>query len=43
MIMIPILIMQIFLFPLTAGWIMNTWDATERAAGLANLPEAAPR
>jgi hypothetical protein len=25
MIMIPILIMQIFLFPLTAGWIMNTW------------------
>lgn len=25
MIMIPILILQIFLFPLTAGWIMNTW------------------
>jgi hypothetical protein len=24
--MIPILIMQIFLFPLTAGWIMNTWE-----------------
>lgn len=23
--MIPILILQIFLFPLTAGWIMNTW------------------
>ena len=25
MIMVPILILQIFLFPLTAGWIMNTW------------------
>lgn len=25
MIMIPIVIMQIFLFPLTASWIMNTW------------------
>lgn len=25
MIMIPILIMQIFLFPLTAGWIMTMW------------------
>lgn len=25
MIMIPMLILQIFLFPLTAGWIMNTW------------------
>ena len=25
MIMIPILILQIFLFPLTAGWIMTTW------------------
>ena len=25
MIMIPIVIMQIFLFPLTTSWIMNTW------------------
>jgi len=25
MIMIPLMIMQIFLFPLTTSWIMNTW------------------
>ncbi len=33
MIMIPILILQIFLFPLTAGWIMTTWtDARQTLA-----------
>jgi hypothetical protein len=25
MILIPVLILQLFLFPLTVGWIMNTW------------------
>jgi hypothetical protein len=25
MILIPVLILQLFLFPLTAGWIMNNW------------------
>jgi len=34
MIMIPILIMQIFLFPLTAGWIMNTWVDSRRTLAL---------
>jgi hypothetical protein len=32
--MIPILIMQIFLFPLTAGWIMNTWVDSRRTLAL---------
>jgi hypothetical protein len=34
MIMIPILIMQIFLFPLTAGWIMNTWVDSRQTLAL---------
>jgi hypothetical protein len=34
MIMIPILIMQIFLFPLTAGWIMNTWADSRQTLAL---------
>ena len=34
MIMIPILIMQIFLFPLTAGWIMTTWVDSRRTLAL---------
>jgi hypothetical protein len=34
MIMIPILILQIFLFPLTAGWIMNTWVESRQTLAL---------
>jgi hypothetical protein len=34
MIMIPILIMQIFLFPLTAGWIMATWTDSRQTLAL---------
>jgi hypothetical protein len=34
MIMIPILILQIFLFPLTAGWIMNTWVDSRQTLAL---------
>ena len=34
MIMIPILILQIFLFPLTAAWIMNTWVDSRRTLAL---------
>ena len=34
MIMIPILIMQIFLFPLTAGWIMTTWVDSRQTLAL---------
>ena len=30
MIMIPMLIMQIFLFPLTASWLMNVWVDSRR-------------
>jgi hypothetical protein len=37
MIMIPILIMQIFLFPLTAGWIMNTWVDSRRTLALQEI------
>jgi hypothetical protein len=32
--MIPILIMQIFLFPLTAGWIMTTWVDSRQTLAL---------
>jgi hypothetical protein len=32
--MIPILILQIFLFPLTAGWIMNTWVESRQTLAL---------
>jgi hypothetical protein len=34
MIMIPMLILQIFLFPLTAGWIMNTWTDSRQTLAL---------
>ena len=34
MIMIPILLMQIFLFPLTAGWIMTTWTDSRQTLAL---------
>ena len=34
MIMIPILILQIFLFPLTAGWIMTTWTDSRQTLAL---------
>jgi len=34
MIMIPILIMQIFLFPLTATWLMNIWVDSRRTLAL---------
>jgi len=34
MIMIPILILQIFLFPLTAGWIMSTWVDSRQTLAL---------
>jgi hypothetical protein len=32
--MIPILILQIFLFPLTAGWIMSTWEDSRQILAL---------
>ena len=34
MIMIPILILQIFLFPLTAGWIMTMWVDSRQTLAL---------
>lgn len=34
MIMIPILIMQIFLFPLTTSWLMNIWVDSRRSLAL---------
>jgi hypothetical protein len=34
MIMIPMLILQIFLFPLTAGWIMTTWTDSRQTLAL---------
>ena len=34
MILIPILILQLFLFPLTVGWIMNTWVDSRRTLEL---------
>ena len=34
MIMIPILILQIFLFPLTAGWIMDSWESSRQSLAL---------
>lgn len=34
MIMIPILIMQIFLFPLSANWLMNIWVDSRRTLAL---------
>lgn len=34
MIMVPLLIMQIFLFPLTAGWMMNHWVDSRQTLAL---------
>jgi hypothetical protein len=34
MIMIPMLIMQIFLFPLTASWLMNVWVDSRRSLAI---------
>lgn len=39
MIMIPMLMMQIFLFPLTAGWIMNTWVDSRRTLALQEVAD----
>jgi len=33
-IMVPVLIMQIFLFPLTASWLMNIWVDSRRTLAL---------
>ena len=33
-IMLPVLILQIFLFPLTAGWLMNVWVDSRRTLAL---------
>jgi hypothetical protein len=37
MIMIPILLMQIFLFPLTASWLMNIWVDSRRTLALQDV------
>jgi hypothetical protein len=37
MIMIPMLILQIFLFPLTASWIMNVWVDSRRTLALQDV------
>ncbi|MCK4482161.1 hypothetical protein KAU55_02970 [Candidatus Bathyarchaeota archaeon] len=37
MIMIPLLIMQIFLFPLTASWLMNIWVDSRRTLALQDV------
>jgi len=37
MIMIPLMITQIFLFPLTASWIMNTWVDTRQTLALKEI------
>jgi len=34
MIMVPVMIMQIFLFPLTANWLMNIWVDSRRTLAL---------
>lgn len=34
MIMLPVLIMQIFLFPLTASWLMNVWVDSRRTLAI---------
>ena len=36
-IMIPILLMQIFLFPLTASWLMNIWVDSRRTLALQDV------
>ena len=37
MIMIPMLIMQIFLFPLTASWLMNVWVDSRRTLAIQDV------
>jgi len=39
MIMIPMLLMQIFLFPMTANWIMNTWVDSRRTLALQGVAD----
>jgi hypothetical protein len=34
MIMVPLLILQIFLFPLVAGWVMNDWTTSRQTLEL---------
>ena len=36
-IMIPILLLQIFLFPLTTSWLMNTWVDSRRTIALQEI------
>jgi len=37
MIMLPVLILQIFLFPLTANWLMNVWVDSRRTLALQDI------
>jgi hypothetical protein len=37
MIMIPMMILQIFLFPIVAGWLMNYWVDSRRTLALQNV------
>lgn len=37
MILLPILILQIFLFPLTASWLMNMWTDARRTLALQEI------
>lgn len=37
MIMIPLMIMQIFLFPLTASWIMNSWADSRQTLAIKEI------
>lgn len=36
-IMVPVLILQIFLFPLTANWLMNVWVDSRRALAVQDV------
>lgn len=38
-IMLPLLILQIFLFPLTASWLMTTWTDSRRTLALQDVGE----
>ena len=38
-IMVPILILQIFLFPLTANWLMNVWVDSRRSLALQEVAD----
>jgi hypothetical protein len=37
MIMIPLLVLQVFLFPMTAGWLMTTWVNQRRNLALQDV------